>query len=69
MAYLNRGLAYSEVERLDEAIADLSRAIELDPAFWSAYRHRGIVYWMQGNQDASYQDYLKARELAGEDGS
>ncbi len=63
-AYLNRGLAYSEVNRLDEAIVDLSRAIELDPTFWSAYRHRGIVYWIKGDQDASYGDYLKARELA-----
>jgi tetratricopeptide (TPR) repeat protein len=65
-AYLNRGLAYWEVKRLPEAIADLSRAIEIDPACWSAYHHRGMIYSVQGDQDASFHDYLKARELRGE---
>ena len=51
---------------LDAAIADLSRAIEIDPACWSAYHHRGMVYSVQGDQDASFRDYLKARKLRGE---
>ena len=50
---------------LEEALADLTHAIALDPAFWSAYRHRGLVYAMRGDHDASFRDYLKARELAG----
>ena len=65
-AYHNRGLAYAEVGKLDEAIADLTQAIALDPTFWSAYRHRGIVYAMRGDHDASFRDYLKTRELAGD---
>jgi tetratricopeptide (TPR) repeat protein len=65
-AYHNRGLAYAEVGKLDEAIADLTHAIALDPTFWSAYRHRGIVHAMQGDHKASFQDYLKTRELAGD---
>ena len=60
-------VAYAEVGKLDEAIADLTQAIALDPAFWSAYRHRGIVHAMRGDHDASFQDYLKTREL--EDGA
>ena len=47
---------------LDEAIADLTQALELDSDFWSAYRHRSILHAMKGNHDASYKDYLKARE-------
>ncbi len=38
-------------------------ALELDPEYWSAYRHRGILYAMCGDQSAAYSDYLKAREL------
>ena len=49
----------------DEAIADLTQAIALDPTFWSAYRHRGIVHAMRGDHDASFRDYLKTRELEG----
>ena len=64
-AYHNRGLAYSELESIDEAIDDMTRAIEIDPEFWSAYRHRGIFYWMKGNSKASYDDYLKSKELQG----
>jgi len=44
----------------------LTQAIALDPTFWSAYRHRGIVHAMQGDHKASFQDYLKTRELAGD---
>src|SRR5262249_51432855 len=64
-AYHNRGLAYAEVGKLDEAIADLTQDIALDPTFWSAYRHRGIVHAMRGDHKASFQDYLKTRELEG----
>src|SRR5499427_6453801 len=57
-AYHNRGLAYTEVGRLEEALAD--------PTFWSPYRHRGIVHAMRGDHDASFRDYMKTRELAGD---
>ena len=49
-AYLNRGLAYSEIG-------------ELDPHAWSGYRHMGIVLHMTGDGDARYRDYLRARKL------
>ena len=55
-------MAYSELGRLDEAIADLTRALEIDADFWSAYRHRSILHAMKGEHDASYRDYLMARE-------
>jgi hypothetical protein len=51
---------------LSDTIADLTHAIVLDPACWSAYRHRGIVHAMRGDHDASFQDYLKTRELTGD---
>ena len=60
--YHNRGLVYSELDRVDEAIADLTKTIELEPFFWSAYRHRSILYAIKGDHAASYQDFLTARE-------
>jgi Flp pilus assembly protein TadD len=47
---------------LSDTIADLTQAIHLDPTFWSAYRHRGIVHAMRGDHQTSFRDYLKARE-------
>ena len=58
-AYLNRGLAYSEIGELDPCI-------ELGPYAWSGCRHRGIVLHMMGQGHASYRDYLRARELQDE---
>ena len=58
-ADLNRGLAYSEIGELDPCIG-------LGPYAWSGCRHRGIVLHMMGQGDASYRDYLRARELQDE---
>jgi tetratricopeptide (TPR) repeat protein len=36
VAYYNRGFAYNDSGELDRAIADFTKAIELDPKFASA---------------------------------
>lgn len=36
LAYLNRGLAYKQLGKLDESARDLNRALELDPSLVSA---------------------------------
>jgi hypothetical protein len=46
-AYL-RGCANIELGRLDEAIADLSRAIEADPSCAKSLRERGRAYRLRG---------------------
>ena len=63
-AHHNRGLARAELGDVEGAIADMTRAIELDPVFWSAYRHRAILHSMAGNHRESYADYLRARPPA-----
>ena len=63
-AHHNRGLARAELGDVEGAIADMTRAIELDPEFWSAYRHRAILHSMAGNHRESYADYLRARPAA-----
>jgi len=40
VAYYNRGYAYDDKEQYERAIADYSRAIELDPSYVKAYAER-----------------------------
>ena len=42
-AYNHRGDAYDDKGQLDLAIADFSRAIEIDPDYKRAYYNRGIA--------------------------
>jgi tetratricopeptide (TPR) repeat protein len=48
---------------LDQALADYSKAIELDPKFGAAYSSRGRVYHEKGDLDEALADYCKAIEL------
>ena len=43
-AYYNRALAYYYQGNYDRAIADLTKAIELNPKDDEAYNNRGLVY-------------------------
>lgn len=47
----NRGNLYSALHEWDKAIADYNLAIELNPQYYEAYIHRGIVY-LEQKQDA-----------------
>jgi tetratricopeptide (TPR) repeat protein len=52
--------------RLEDGIADYTRAIELAPDFDLAYLNRGHLYMDQGDWDAAERDYNKAIELSPE---
>jgi tetratricopeptide (TPR) repeat protein len=47
----------------DQAIADLNKAIELDPAHYKAYKNRGKAYAAQEDWDRALADYDQAIEL------
>jgi lipoprotein NlpI len=51
-----RGIAYGSIGRYDLAIADFTRALELDPANLNACANRGILYATIGNWDAAISD-------------
>ena len=58
--YYERGLKHETHKRYAEALADFSKAIELDPLFYDAYFSRSSIYDSHPEQDK--RDYRKAVE-------
>jgi tetratricopeptide (TPR) repeat protein len=55
----NRGLARYHKGELDEAIADYTEAIRLDPQLAYAYYGRGNAYYKKGDFDKAIADYTE----------
>jgi Tfp pilus assembly protein PilF len=68
-AHFSRGSAYMIKGDMDSAIADLSRAIELDPQNASTYPIRGFVYFNKGEHERAIEDFTKAIELLPDTGA
>ena len=62
-AYYNRGTSYEEKNKLDFAIADFGKAIELDPHYKEAYLNRGSCYDGKGDYASAIADDSHAIEL------
>lgn len=63
LAYMGRGLILNSLGDLDGAIADYSKAIELNPTYDLVYYNRAIIYEKQGRLDEAVADYTKNLEL------
>ena len=63
IVYYGRGLAKSTKGDQDGAIADFSRAIELNPKLAEAYLNRGLAKSTKGDQDGAIADESQAIEL------
>jgi lipoprotein NlpI len=61
--YFNRGIAKGKKRDFDGAIADFTKAIELNPQDAKAYRNRGFLKADRGDLDGAMMDYNKAIEL------
>jgi tetratricopeptide (TPR) repeat protein len=60
---LDKGNQYFNDEKWEEAIAEYTAAIEIDPDNAEAYANRGVSYAEKGNYELSIVDYNKAIEL------
>ena len=62
-AWFARGFARASRGNLEEAIADYTEALRLDPRYAAAYQNRSATYRQQGKLDLAEQDETKFRKL------
>ena len=66
-AYNNRGIAYAEMTRFDEAVASYTRCLSLRPNHVDAHLNRALTWLRQGNFAlgwAAYESRLRKRSLS-----
>jgi tetratricopeptide (TPR) repeat protein len=61
--YCNRGVAREKKGDLDGALADYTRAIELNPHDATPYNNRGLVKVAKGDLDGALADYDRALQI------
>ena len=61
--YLDRGLAYARLGRLQEALKDFERSVQLNPGFAHGFGNRGIVRMKLGDAAGAIDDFTRAIEL------
>jgi serine/threonine protein kinase/Flp pilus assembly protein TadD len=57
--YSARGLALGLVQLYADGEADLDRALEIDPEFLPARLHRGVLAWLQRQDDRALAEFAK----------
>jgi tetratricopeptide (TPR) repeat protein len=62
-AYDNRGNAYLEKQDYDNALADFSQAIKLDPNNTNGFDGRGLAYVAKNDYDRGIADFTKTIQL------
>ena len=66
-AYGDRGLCDQQQGDTEKALADYSKAVELDPDYAWAYFMRGKLYQQMEDYENAAADYQKAQDLGGTD--
>jgi tetratricopeptide (TPR) repeat protein len=64
---LKSGNDFVKSKKYDEAIAEFSKAIEINPNFKAAYFNRGLVEVVLGQKEKGCLDLSKASELGEKD--
>jgi len=58
--YINRGNAYDEANRFDEALLDYAKALQISPGYGEAYYNRGIAYENHHMLKEARDDFVSA---------
>ena len=61
--YYYRGYTFHYMDEIDNAIADYSKAITINPKHAWAYLFRAHAYEDKGNYERAFSDYMKANEI------
>lgn len=59
----NRANVYQKLGQIQEAIADLNRAIELNEDYSKAYNKRGDLYMLKEEYEEAARDFERAKTL------
>ena len=62
--YSDRGVAKWRLKRPDEAVADFTKAVTLNPEYAPAYNNRGNVFLEMNRAEDAYKDFDRAVSLA-----
>lgn len=63
LVYNNRGFFQQSIGKLDEAILDFTKALELDPQFLEAISNRGYVHLNRGDYEHAEADFTQSLAL------
>lgn len=63
LAYNNRGVAYQNLGRYQEAIDDYNTTIKINPDYSDAYYNRGVTYQTLGRYQDAIRDYTRALSI------
>jgi tetratricopeptide (TPR) repeat protein len=63
VSFVNRGMAYLNAAKYDEAVSDLNKGLELNPKSAFAYAARGLAYLRADNIDMAARDARRALRM------
>ncbi|ELP56658.1 tetratricopeptide repeat family protein [Microcystis aeruginosa TAIHU98] len=63
IGHYNRGIDYIQQEKYDLALAEFTKAININPRYAEAYLNRGVLYAVQGKPDLALSDYNQALNI------
>ena len=66
-AYFSQGVSFGQLGEYQTAIAQINRALKLEPQNGMYYYGRGRVYLLWGDKTKAMQDFKKAADLQDED--
>jgi tetratricopeptide (TPR) repeat protein len=66
-AYFSQGVSYGQLGQYQKAIAQINRALKMEPQNGMYYYGRGRVYLLSGDKTKAMEDFKKAADLQDED--